>query len=78
MSALWLPCTQMQHLADHPPLAIVRAQGSTLYDAEGNGYLDMISSWWVNLHGHCHPTINAKISEQLATLEHTPVSYTHL
>lgn len=71
MSALWLPCTQMQHLADQPPLAIVRAQGSTLYDAEGNGYLDMISSWWVNLHGHCHPTINAKISEQLATLEHT-------
>ena len=71
MTALWLPCTQMQHLAEQPPLAIVRAQGSTLYDSDGNGYLDMISSWWVNLHGHCHPTINAKISEQLATLEHT-------
>lgn len=77
-SALWLPCTQMQALENNPPLHIVKAQGSLLFDKNGKSYLDMISSWWVNLHGHCHPYINAKIKAQLDTLEHTLLaSVTH-
>lgn len=40
-------------------------------DAQGNRYLDAISSWWVNLHGHAHPYIAAAIAEQAHTLEHT-------
>ena len=77
-NALWLPCTQMQALENNPPLHLVKAQGNQLYDQDGNAYYDMISSWWVNLHGHCHPFINEKIKQQLDTLEHTLIaSVTH-
>ncbi len=77
-TALWLPCTQMQALENHPPLHLVKAQGNKLFDSNGKAYLDMISSWWVNLHGHCHPSINQKINTQLETLEHTlTASITH-
>lgn len=77
-NALWLPCTQMQALENNPPLHLVKAQGNQLYDQDGNAYYDMISSWWVNLHGHCHPFINEKIKRQLDTLEHTLIaSVTH-
>lgn len=77
-NALWLPCTQMQALENNPPLHLVKAQGNQLYDHDGNAYYDMISSWWVNLHGHCHPFINEKIKQQLDTLEHTLIaSVTH-
>jgi adenosylmethionine-8-amino-7-oxononanoate aminotransferase len=41
-----------------------------LEDFDGNRYIDAISSWWVNLFGHCHPYINQKIQEQLGQLEH--------
>ncbi|MFW2177434.1 MULTISPECIES: adenosylmethionine--8-amino-7-oxononanoate transaminase [unclassified Moraxella] len=74
MSALWLPCTQMQALEHTPPLEIVKGEGSYLFDKHSKCYLDMISSWWVNLHGHCHPYINAKIKTQLDTLEHTLIA----
>ncbi len=71
MPALWHPCTQMRYHEHLPPLEIVRGQGIYLYDKQGKSYLDMISSWWVNLHGHCHPFINEKIKQQLDILEHT-------
>lgn len=44
----------------------------------GNSYLDIISSWWCNLLGHCNPQINAAIKEQLDQLEHVIfVNFTH-
>jgi adenosylmethionine-8-amino-7-oxononanoate aminotransferase len=46
------------------------ARGVWLYDFDGRRYLDGISSWWVNLFGHCHPRINAALREQLDELEH--------
>lgn len=52
------------------PVPIVRGEGSVLYTADGRAILDMISSWWVNLHGHAHPHIASRISDQLRTLEH--------
>lgn len=67
--ALWHPCTQMQDLEAHPPLAIVRAAGASLYDAQGKAYLDAVSSWWVNTLGHCHPRIMAAIADQARTLD---------
>lgn len=70
-SALWLPCTQMQQLQAFPPLHIERGLGVYLYDKAGNSYIDAISSWWVNLHGHCHPYINQQLKQQLDVLEHT-------
>lgn len=66
---LWHPFTQVK--IDSPPIPIVRGKGALLYAEDGTAYLDAISSWWVNLHGHCHPYICAKINRQLKTLEHT-------
>ena len=67
-AVIWHPFTQMQTAP--LPIPIVRGQGSILYGADGREYLDMISSWWVNLHGHAHPHIAQRVSEQLQTLEH--------
>ena len=68
--AVWHPCTQMKQLEGAPPLAIARGEGAWLIDVDGNRYLDAISSWWVNLFGHCHPRINAAIIDQLGKIEH--------
>ncbi|WP_020605602.1 adenosylmethionine--8-amino-7-oxononanoate transaminase [Spirosoma spitsbergense] len=67
-AVVWHPFTQMQTAP--LPVPIVRGEGSVLYGADGREYLDMISSWWVNLHGHAHPHIAQRLSEQLNTLEH--------
>lgn len=67
---LWHPCTQMKSLVAQPPLAIARGEGAWLIDFEGRRYLDAISSWWVNLFGHCNPRINAAITDQLGKIEH--------
>ena len=50
---IWHPFTQMQIAP--PSIPLVKAKGSMLYDSEGNEYIDAISSWWVNMHGHGHP-----------------------
>lgn len=65
---IWHPFTQMK--TARSPIPIVRAKGTCLYDANGNAYLDAISSWWVNLHGHGHPYIAEKIKQQADKLEH--------
>ncbi|QMW02715.1 adenosylmethionine--8-amino-7-oxononanoate transaminase [Spirosoma foliorum] len=67
-AVIWHPFTQMQTAP--MPIPIVRGQGSVLYSADGREYLDMISSWWVNLHGHAHPYIAQRVAEQLQILEH--------
>ncbi|MCS6819727.1 MAG: adenosylmethionine--8-amino-7-oxononanoate transaminase [Chitinophagales bacterium] len=64
---LWHPYTQMKIYPKS--IAIVEAKGCYLYDEEGKKYLDAISSWWVNIHGHCHPHITEAISKQVASLE---------
>lgn len=77
-SPLWHPCTQMQTHEEMPPIAVVRGQGAYLYQADGTPLLDAISSWWVNLHGHSHPVINAAIVEQLGMLEQVMLAgFTH-
>ena len=73
---VWHPFTHLKYA--EVPVQIVRGEGAFFYDAEGNKLLDAISSWWVNLHGHCHPYISQKVSEQLHTLEHAIFSsFTH-
>jgi adenosylmethionine-8-amino-7-oxononanoate aminotransferase len=69
-AAVWHPCTQMKQLEAAPPLAIARGEGPWLIDTEGRRYLDAISSWWVNLFGHCNSRINAAIVDQLGKIEH--------
>jgi adenosylmethionine-8-amino-7-oxononanoate aminotransferase len=65
---VWHPYTQMK--TQSAPLPIVRGQGVYLYTEDGRKLLDGISSWWVNIHGHSHPRLNAAIAEQAKKLEH--------
>lgn len=51
------------------PIPIVKGDGCYLTDADGNRYIDAISSWWVTIHGHAHPYIAEKLYEQAKTLE---------
>lgn len=64
---LWHPFTQA--LTAPAPVPIRSARGATLTDFEGREILDLISSWWVTLHGHGHPAIARAIGEQAARLE---------
>jgi len=66
--AIWHPYTQMQ--LSEPTVPIVRGEGVYLFDDAGKKYIDAISSWWVNLHGHAHPYLSLKVSEQIKKLEH--------
>ena len=70
LAAVWHPCTQMKQHPQLPLVPVTRGAGCWLYDADGRRYLDAISSWWVNLFGHCHPRINAALADQLQKLEH--------
>ena len=65
---VWHPFTQHKGRLD--PIVIERAKGQYLYTSDGRKLFDAVSSWWVNIHGHCHPYLVEKISEQLATLDH--------
>ena len=61
-----------------PLVPIQRGQGGWLVDFDGKRYLDAVSSWWVNLFGHCNPRINAAIMDQLGKLEHVMLAgFTH-
>lgn len=65
---IWHPYTQMKNAA--PVIPIVKGDGVYLIDESGNKYIDAISSWWVNTHGHANPYIAKKIYEQYLALEH--------
>ncbi len=64
---VWHPFTQAA-TAPEPPL-IVEGRGTELIAADGSVLLDMISSWWVTLHGHAHPAIAKAVADQAARLE---------
>jgi adenosylmethionine-8-amino-7-oxononanoate aminotransferase len=68
LAVIWHPYTQMK--TAQPPIPIVRGEGSCLFSEDGKKYIDAISSWWVNIHGHSHPYIAQKVAEQLNKLEH--------
>ena len=66
---LWHPYTQMHDYRQRDLLLIDRAEGVKLYDRQGRGYFDTISSWWCIVHGHGHPTIKKRLKEQIERLE---------
>ena len=78
LAVVWHPCTQMKDHERLPMIPIARGSGVWLYDFDGRRYLDVISSWWVNLFGHANPRINAAVREQLDRLEHVMLAgFTH-
>ena len=54
------------------PVNLVRGEGSLVWDAEGNRYLDFFPGWGCNLLGHCPPHVVRAVQEQVATLIHVP------
>ena len=76
-AVIWHPFTPFKHSPE--PIPIVKGAGIYLIDEKGTEYIDAISSWWVNLHGHAHPYIAKKIYEQAKTLEQVIFAgFTHL
>jgi len=49
-------------------IALVRGEGVTLWDADGNSYLDAMSNYGVNVLGHAHPAVTEAITRQAGTL----------
>jgi len=75
---VWHPCTQTKDYELLKPIAIEKGKGVFLYDSDGKEYIDIISSWWCNLLGHCNPKINEAITAQMGKLEHVIfANFTH-
>ncbi len=71
----WHPFT---NAGSAPPIPIVRAHGTLLFDDQGKSYIDAISSWWVNLHGHSHPHIVNAVHKALEKWDHVMFAgFTH-
>jgi len=54
------------------PVALCRGEGSYVWDAEGNRYLDLFNGWGCNLLGHCPPAVVEAVRDQLGQLIHVP------
>ncbi len=68
---VWHPFTQMGDWLDGRPVMIERGEGNYLIDSDGRRYLDGVSSLWVNLHGHDHPILRARLHEQIDRIAHS-------
>ncbi len=64
---IWHPFTNIKK--SKPPIVISSANNDKLIDIDGNEYVDLISSWWVNIHGHSKKEIIESISEQSKLLD---------
>lgn len=67
-AAIWHPFTPLEGMEQ--PLVIDRAEGVNLYTSQGKRIIDVISSWWVNIHGHSNKYLAEAIAEQAKKLEH--------
>jgi len=54
------------------PISLVRGEGSYVWDAEGNRYLDLFPGWGCNILGYSPPRVVAAIQEQASRLIHIP------
>ncbi|MDR1907643.1 MAG: adenosylmethionine--8-amino-7-oxononanoate transaminase [Holosporales bacterium] len=66
--AIWRPFTQEKTAS--PSVKISRGSGAHLFAEDGRQYIDMISSWWVNILGHANKEIADAIYKQACILEH--------
>ena len=52
------------------PLVVARAKDQYVWDADGNQYLDFFGGIVTVSVGHCNDTVNAKMRNQMDTLQH--------
>ncbi len=48
------------------PRFMVRGEGCRMYDADGNGYVDLVCSWGPLILGHAHPAVIAAVTAAAA------------
>ncbi len=58
-----------------PSIALVEGMGTSVWDAEGNEYLDFVSGIAVTNIGHCHPKMVQAVQDQVETLVHVSNLY---
>lgn len=58
-----------------PGIALVEGSGTSVWDAEGNEYLDFVSGIAVTNIGHCHPKMVRAVQDQVETLVHVSNLY---
>jgi predicted acetylornithine/succinylornithine family transaminase len=54
------------------PICLVRGEGSQVWDAEGQRYLDFFPGWGCDLLGHCPPRVVEAVRDQVGRLIHVP------
>lgn len=57
------------------PVAIVRGEGATVWDADGKEYLDLAAGLGTSNLGHCHPRVVEAIAHQASRLLHVSNLY---
>jgi 4-aminobutyrate aminotransferase-like enzyme len=60
------PCS-----ADQLPIVWKRAEGTRVWDVDGNEYLDLTSGVLVTNVGHCHPHMVTRVGNQISQLDNT-------
>ena len=60
-----------------PSIALAHGTGASVWDVDGNEYLDLLGGIATNILGHAHPKIVAAISEQAGQLGHVSNLYSH-
>jgi predicted acetylornithine/succinylornithine family transaminase len=54
------------------PVTLVRGEGSYVWSAEGQKYLDLFPGWGCNIVGYCPPKVVEAVQKQVAELIHVP------
>ena len=54
------------------PVSLVKGEGSRVWDAEGNVFLDLFPGWGCNILGYSPPRVVQAIQDQAARLIHVP------
>ncbi len=56
------------------PVSIERGEGVTVWDEEGNRFLDFTAGWGVTCLGHAHPVITRALLEQSGKILQGPMA----
>jgi 4-aminobutyrate aminotransferase len=59
------------------PLVVSRAQGTKIWDLDGNEYIDFLSGAAVTNIGHCHPEVIRAVENQSRRLIHNTLGYSY-
>src|SRR5687767_535859 len=71
-----VPSDHIMGVYSRAPLAFERGEGSRLFTADGEAYLDCLAGIAVNALGHCHPKLVQAVKEQAEKLWHVSNIFT--